>query len=71
MRFPDGLANSSGAVGRYLMFNKGGGAQARFEQPLNEYKGANVTDVARFLQFRSGSAASMAAAASPRALAAR
>ena len=41
--FPDGLANSSGAVGRYLMFNKGGGAQARFEQPLNEYKGANVT----------------------------
>jgi choline dehydrogenase-like flavoprotein len=41
--FPDGLANSSGAVGRYLMFNKGGGAQARFEHPLNEYKGANVT----------------------------
>jgi choline dehydrogenase-like flavoprotein len=43
--FPDGLANSSGKVGRYLMFNKGGGAQARFEQPLNEYKGANVTRV--------------------------
>ena len=41
----DGLANSSGAVGRYLMFNKGGGAQARFEHPLNEYKGANVTRV--------------------------
>lgn len=41
--FPDGLANSSGAVGRYLMFNKGGGAAARFEHPLNEYKGANVT----------------------------
>ena len=40
---PDGLANSSGAVGRYLMLNKGGGAAARFEQPLNEYKGANVT----------------------------
>ncbi len=40
-----GLANSSGAVGRYLMFNKGGGAQARFENPLNEYKGANVTRV--------------------------
>lgn len=43
--FPDGLANSSGKVGRYLMFNKGGGAQARFEHPLNEYKGANVTRV--------------------------
>jgi choline dehydrogenase-like flavoprotein len=43
--FPHGLANSSGVVGRYLMFNKGGGAQARFEHPLNEYKGANVTRV--------------------------
>ncbi len=43
--FEQGLANSSGVVGRYLMFNKGGGAQARFEQPLNEYKGANVTRV--------------------------
>jgi choline dehydrogenase-like flavoprotein len=43
--FEHGLANSSGAVGRYLMFNKGGGAQARFENPLNEYRGANVTRV--------------------------
>jgi len=43
--FPDGLANSSGKVGRYLMFNKGGGAQGRFEHPLNEYKGAAVTRV--------------------------
>ena len=43
--FPDGLANSSGKVGRYLMFNKGGGAMARFEHPLNEYKGANVTRI--------------------------
>ncbi len=43
--FEHGLANSSGVVGRYLMFNKGGGAQARFDQPLNEYKGANVTRV--------------------------
>ena len=41
----EGLANSSGAVGRYLMFNKGGGVAARFEHPLNEYKGANVTRV--------------------------
>lgn len=43
--FPQGLANSSGVVGRYLMHNKGGGAQARFEKPLNEYKGANVTRI--------------------------
>ncbi len=43
--FPQGLANSSGAVGRYLMFNKGGGVAARFEHQLNEYKGANVTRV--------------------------
>lgn len=43
--FPEGLANSSGKVGRYLMFNKGGSAAARFEHPLNEYKGANVTRV--------------------------
>ncbi|MET0280805.1 MAG: GMC family oxidoreductase [Steroidobacteraceae bacterium] len=42
---PQGLANSSGVVGKYLMFNKGGGAQARFEHPLNEYKGANVTRI--------------------------
>jgi choline dehydrogenase-like flavoprotein len=41
----DGLANSSGIVGKHLMFNKGGGVQARFEHPLNEYKGANVTRV--------------------------
>ncbi|HXC60563.1 MAG TPA: GMC family oxidoreductase [Steroidobacteraceae bacterium] len=43
--FPQGLANSSGVVGKYLMFNKGGGAQARFEHPLNEYRGANVTRI--------------------------
>ncbi|MEO5706321.1 MAG: GMC family oxidoreductase [Alteraurantiacibacter sp.] len=40
---PEGLANSSDMVGRNLMCNKGGGAAARFEEPLNEYKGANVT----------------------------
>jgi len=43
--FEHGLANSSGVVGKHLMFNKGGGVQARFEHPLNEYKGANVTRV--------------------------
>ena len=43
--FPQGLANSSGMVGNYLMFNKGGGAQALFEHPLNEYKGVTVTRI--------------------------
>jgi choline dehydrogenase-like flavoprotein len=42
-RFPDGLANSSGAVGRYLMWDNGGLAQGVFEHPLNEYKGIQVT----------------------------
>ncbi len=36
--FPDGLANSSGAVGRHLMFNGGGGANGIFENPINDYK---------------------------------
>ena len=36
--FPNGLANSSDKVGRYLMFNGGGGANAIFENPLNEFK---------------------------------
>ena len=38
-RFPNGLANSSGVVGRYLMSGNGGGASGLFEHPLNEYKG--------------------------------
>lgn len=42
-RFPDGLANSSGTVGKYLMFNGNTGAFGIFEHPLNEYKGAQVT----------------------------
>jgi choline dehydrogenase-like flavoprotein len=42
-RFPDGLANSSGLVGRYLMWDNGGLAQGVFEHPLNEYKGIQVT----------------------------
>jgi choline dehydrogenase-like flavoprotein len=44
-RFPDGLANSSGTVGRYIMFNGGGGVTGRFEHPLNEYKGAVVSRI--------------------------
>ena len=38
-RFPDGLANSSGLVGKYLMTGNGASAHALFEHPLNEYKG--------------------------------
>jgi len=44
-RHPDGLANSSGFVGRNLMFNPHGGAQGTFEHPLNEYKGVQSTRI--------------------------
>jgi choline dehydrogenase-like flavoprotein len=37
--FPDGLANSSGIVGRYLMSGSFSNATGLFEHPLNEYKG--------------------------------
>jgi choline dehydrogenase-like flavoprotein len=42
---PDGLANSSGFVGRNLMFNTYAGANALFEHPLNDFKGVQVTRV--------------------------
>ena len=42
-RFPDGLANSSGLVGRNLMFNTYTQVQAVFEHELNEYKSVQVT----------------------------
>ncbi|MSU65880.1 MAG: GMC family oxidoreductase [Opitutus sp.] len=38
-RFPDGLANANGIVGKYLMLGGGAGASGLFEHPLNEYKG--------------------------------
>jgi choline dehydrogenase-like flavoprotein len=38
-RFQQGLANSSGLVGKYLMTGNGGGASGLFTDPLNEYKG--------------------------------
>ncbi len=41
----DNLANSSGFVGRNLMFNTHGGVNATFEQPLNDYKGVQATRV--------------------------
>ncbi len=43
--FPHGLANASGLVGKYLMFNGAGIACGLFEQPLNEYKSVQVTRV--------------------------
>ncbi len=36
--FPQGLANSSGVVGKHLMFNSYAFAGGLFEHPLNEYK---------------------------------
>jgi len=40
---PDGLANSSGFVGRNLMFNAHASANAVFEHQLNEYKGVQAS----------------------------
>ena len=44
-RFPNGLANSSGLVGKYLMFNISGHATGVFEHELNEYKSVQVTRI--------------------------
>jgi choline dehydrogenase-like flavoprotein len=44
-RFPQGLANSSGLVGKYLMFNYAARACALFEHELNEYKSVQVTRI--------------------------
>ncbi len=38
-QFPNGLANSSGVVGRYLMLGNTVSASGLFEHPLNDYKG--------------------------------
>ena len=43
--FPDGLANSSGLVGKYLMFNVISFCGGTFEHPLNEYKSIQTTRV--------------------------
>jgi choline dehydrogenase-like flavoprotein len=44
-RCPDGLANSSGLVGKYLMFNYASRVNAVFEHELNEFKSVQVTRV--------------------------
>jgi choline dehydrogenase-like flavoprotein len=43
--FPDGLANSSGTVGKHLMFTGFTQVGGLFEHPLNEYKSVQVTRV--------------------------
>jgi choline dehydrogenase-like flavoprotein len=43
--FPDGLANSSGLVGKYMMWNSHGDTYASFENALNEYKSVQVTRI--------------------------
>jgi choline dehydrogenase-like flavoprotein len=44
-RFPQGLANSSGLVGKYLMFNYTSRVGGVFEHELNEYKSVQVTRI--------------------------
>ncbi len=44
-RFPQGLANSSGLVGKNLMFNSHAAVNATFEHQLNEYKGIQCTRI--------------------------
>jgi choline dehydrogenase-like flavoprotein len=44
-QFPQGLANSSGMVGKHLMLNGQTYAYGLFEHPLNEYKSVQVTRI--------------------------
>ena len=44
-RFPNGLANSSGLVGKYLMFDSGTLVNGLFDKPCNEFKSIVVTRV--------------------------
>jgi len=44
-RFPQGLANSNGMVGKHLMFDAGFSAYGVFEHPLNEFKSVQTTRV--------------------------
>ena len=43
--FPDGLANSSGYMGKYLMFNGNAETKGVFERWLNEWKSVMVTRI--------------------------
>ncbi|MGH9660047.1 MAG: GMC family oxidoreductase N-terminal domain-containing protein, partial [Bryobacteraceae bacterium] len=42
-RFPNGLANTSGVVGKYFLGGTGVMMHALFEHPLNDYRGVHVS----------------------------
>ena len=44
-QFPDGLANSSGQVGRNYMRHLTGSSYARFEQPVHMYRGETMAGI--------------------------
>jgi choline dehydrogenase-like flavoprotein len=44
-RFPNGLANSNGLVGKHLMFDSGSFCGGLFEHPLNDFKSVHVSRV--------------------------
>jgi choline dehydrogenase-like flavoprotein len=44
-QFPQGLANSSGLVGKYLMFDAGAMCGGVFEHPLNDFKSVHVSRI--------------------------
>jgi choline dehydrogenase-like flavoprotein len=44
-RFPDGLANSSGLVGKYLMYNGEAFSGGLFEHEINGYRGVHVSRI--------------------------
>ncbi len=44
-KFPDGLANSNGLVGKYLMFDSSAFSAGVFEHPLNDFKSVHVSRV--------------------------
>jgi choline dehydrogenase-like flavoprotein len=48
-RFPDGLANSSGLVGKHFMFNGGALSRAEFEHEVNGHRGPVVSRISHHL----------------------
>lgn len=48
-RFPDGLANSSGMVGKHFMFNGGALTRAEFEHEVNGHRGPVVSRISHHL----------------------
>lgn len=44
-RFPDGLANSSGHVGRHYMRHTTGSVYAQFEHPVHQYRGETMAGI--------------------------